>query len=320
MKWKKFTLETTTDAVDYLGSMFDDIGIEGMEIEDNVPLTESETKGMFIDILPELPPDDGTARVSFYLDEDEDTEEKLKAVREGLEEIRQFVNIGTAKITESETDDKDWINNWKQYFKPFTVDHILIKPTWEEIPEEHKDKLLIQIDPGTAFGTGKHETTQLCIRQLRKYVTEDTRILDVGCGSGILGMLALMFGAKYSVGTDLDPCAIDATYENMEVNGISKDKYEVMIGNIIDDKAVQDKVGYGCYDIVVANILADVLVPLTPVIVNQLKDGGIYVTSGIIEDKEETVKAAVEAAGLTVLEVHHQGEWVSVTARKETKA
>ena len=139
MKWKKFTLETTTDAVDYLGSMFDDIGIEGMEIEDNVPLTESETKGMFIDILPELPPDDGTARVSFYLDEDEDTEEKLKAVREGLEEISQFVNIGTAKITESETDDKDWINNWKQYFKPFTVDHILIKPTWEEIPEEHKD-------------------------------------------------------------------------------------------------------------------------------------------------------------------------------------
>ncbi len=132
-------------------------------------------------------------------------------------------------------------------------------------------------------------------------------------------MLALMFGAKYSVGTDLDPCAIDATYENMEVNGISKDKYEVMIGNIIDDKAVQDKVGYGCYDIVVANILADVLVPLTPVIVNQLKDGGIYVTSGIIEDKEETVKAAVEAAGLTVLEVHHQGEWVSVTARKKKR-
>ena len=178
MKWKKFTLETTTDAVDYLGSMFDDIGIEGMEIEDNVPLTESETKGMFIDILPELPPDDGTARVSFYLDEDEDTEEKLKAVREGLEEIRQFVNIGTAKITESETDDKDWINNWKQYFKPFTVDHILIKPTWEEIPEEHKDKLLIQIDPGTAFGTGKHETTQLCIRQLEKYVKRETKKLE----------------------------------------------------------------------------------------------------------------------------------------------
>ena len=230
------------------------------------------------------------------------------------------MDIGEASVVVDETEDIDWINNWKQYFHQFYIDDILVIPSWENIKPEDTDKMVIHIDPGTAFGTGMHETTQLCIRQLRKYVTEDTRILDVGCGSGILGMLALMFGAKYSVGTDLDPCAIDATYENMEVNGISKDKYEVMIGNIIDDKAVQDKVGYGCYDIVVANILADVLVPLTPVIVNQLKDGGIYVTSGIIEDKEETVKAAVEAAGLTVLEVHHQGEWVSVTARKETKA
>ena len=145
---------------------------------------------------------------------------------------------------------------------------------------------------------------------------EDSTILDVGCGSGILGMLALKFGAKYSVGTDLDPCAIDATYENMEENGISRDKYEVMIGNIIDDKEVQDKVGYEKYDIVVANILADVLVPLTPVIVNQLKQGGIYITSGIIDDKEETVLEAVKQAGLTVLEVTYQGEWVSVTAQK----
>lgn len=141
-------------------------------------------------------------------------------------------------------------------------------------------------------------------------------ILDVGCGSGILGMLALKFGAKYSVGTDLDPCAIDATHENMEVNGISGEQYEVMIGNIIDNTEVQDKVGYEKYDIVVANILADVLVPLTPVILAQLKPGGIYITSGIIDDKEQTVVDAVLKAGLTVLEVRHQGEWVSVTARK----
>lgn len=174
MKWKKFTLETTTEAVDFLGSLFEDIGIQGMEIEDNVPLTEKETKGMFIDILPELPPDDGSARVSFYLDEDEDAAAVLEKVREGLEELKPFVEIGKGTITASETEDKDWINNWKQYFKPFTVDHILIKPTWEEIPEEHKDKLLIQIDPGTAFGTGKHETTQLCIRQLEKYIRPET--------------------------------------------------------------------------------------------------------------------------------------------------
>ena len=318
MKWKKFTLETTTDAVDYLGSMFDDIGIEGMEIEDNVPLTESETKGMFIDILPELPPDDGTARVSFYLDEDEDTEEKLKAVREGLEEIRQFVNIGTAKITESETDDKDWINNWKQYFKPFTVDHILIKPTWETVPEEHKDKLLIQIDPGTAFGTGMHETTQLCIRQLEKYVTPDSEVLDVGTGSGILGITALKLGAKHVFGTDLDENAITAVGENLEANGIAPEQFKVVQGNIIDDKAVQDEVKYEYYDIAVANILADVIIMLQKEIPVHIKKNGIFITSGIIDMKEEAVKAAFEANdAFEIVEITHQGEWVSVTARKK---
>ena len=316
MKWKKFTLTTTTEAVDLISYTLDELGIEGIEIEDNIPLTEKETKGMFIDILPELPPDEGVAKVSFYLDEDDDIPAMMAKVKEALEELKPFTDLGACTFAESETEDKDWINNWKQYFKPFTVDHILIKPTWETVPEEHKDKLLIQIDPGTAFGTGMHETTQLCIRQIKKYVTPDTVILDVGCGSGILGMLALKFGAKYSVGTDLDPCAIDATHENMEVNGISGEQYEVMIGNIIDNTEVQDKVGYEKYDIVVANILADVLVPLTPVILAQLKPGGIYITSGIIDDKEQTVVDAVLKAGLTVLEVRHQGEWVSVTARK----
>ena len=320
MKWNKFRLKTTTEAEDIVSSMLMDLGVQGIEIEDKIPMTQAEKEQMFVDILPETGIDDGVAYISFYLEEDEEKESLLESVKNELEDMRAYAEVGEGTIEESQTEDVDWVNNWKKYFHQFYVDDILIIPSWEEVKPEDEGKMIVHIDPGTAFGTGMHETTQLCIRQLRKYVTEDTRILDVGCGSGILGMLALMFGAKYSVGTDLDPCAIDATYENMEVNGISKDRYEVMIGNIIDDKAVQDKVGYGCYDIVVANILADVLVPLTPVIVNQIKDGGIYVTSGIIEDKEETVKAAVEAAGLTVLEVHHQGEWVSVTARKETKA
>ena len=320
MKWKSFRLKTTTQAEDIVSSMLADLGVEGVQIEDKIPLTAADKEQMFVDILPETEADDGIAYLSFYLEEDADTESILKNVRQELEEMSEFMDLGECSIEESETEDVDWVNNWKQYFHQFYVDDIFIIPSWEDVKPEDEDKMVIHIDPGTAFGTGMHETTQLCIRQIRKHVTQDTEILDVGCGSGILGMLALKFGAKHSVGTDLDPCAIDATYENMEVNGISKDQYEVMIGNIIDDKAVQDKVGYECYDIVVANILADVLVPLTPVIVNQLKDGGIYVTSGIIEDKEETVKAAVEAAGLTVLEVHHQGEWVSVTARKETKA
>jgi len=316
MKWNKFRLTTTTEAEDIVSSMLMDLGIQGVEIEDKVPLTQSDKEQMFVDILPETETDDGVAYLSFYLEEDEDKEKVLADVRAELQDMASYLNVGACTIEESQTEDVDWVNNWKQYFHQFYVDDILIIPSWEEVKPEDSDKIVIHIDPGTAFGTGMHETTQLCIRQIRKYTTPETTILDVGCGSGILGMLALKFGAKYSVGTDLDPCAIEATYENMEVNGINKDMYEVMIGNIIDDKDVQDKVGYGKYDIVVANILADVLVALTPVIVDQLKDGGIYITSGIIDDKEETVVEAVKAAGLEVLEVTYQGEWVSVTARK----
>ncbi len=316
MKWNKFRIKTTTEAEDLVSSMLMDLGIEGVEIEDKVPLTQADKEQMFVDILPQIESDDGIAYLSFYLEEDVDKDEMLAKVRDEFEAMRAYANVGEGTIEESQTEDLDWVNNWKQYFHQFYVDDILIIPSWEEVKPEDEDKMIIHIDPGTAFGTGMHETTQLCIRQLKKHVTKETRILDVGCGSGILGMLALKFGAAYSVGTDLDPCAIDATYENMEVNGITRDQYEVMIGNIIDDREVQDKVGYDKYDIVVANILADVLVPLTPVILNQLKKGGVYITSGIIDDKEETVVEAVKAAGLEVLEVTYQGEWVSVTARK----
>ena len=316
MKWKQFRLKTTTQAEDIVSSMLADLGIEGVQIEDKIPLTEQDKEQMFVDILPDIPDDDGTAYLTFYLDEEEDVAPVLMNVRKELEDMRAFLDVGECTIEESETEDVDWVNNWKQYFHQFYIDDILVIPSWENVEPEDSDKMVIHIDPGTAFGTGMHETTQLCIRALKKYVTSETEILDVGCGSGILGMLALKFGAKHSLGTDLDPCAIDATHENMEVNGIRKDQYEVMIGNIIDDKAVQDAVGYEKYDIVAANILADVLVPLTPVIIHQMKPGAVYITSGIIEDKENVVVEAVKAAGLELLEVNHQGEWVSVVARK----
>lgn len=316
MKWNKITLEIREEVEDIVISTLADIGIEGAEIQDKQPLSEQDKKQMFVDILPDMPEDDGVAYLNFYLDEDEDVNAMLEKVKAELEELRMFVDIGSGMITLSQTEDKDWINNWKQYFKQFYVDDILIIPSWEEVKEEDKDRMIIHIDPGTAFGTGMHETTQLCIRQLKKYVTSETELLDVGTGSGILSIVALKLGAKHAVGTDLDPCAVPAVEENKEANEIPVEAFDMMIGNIIDDKEVQDKVGYEKYDIVVANILADVLVPLTPVILNQMKKGGIYITSGIIDDKEETVVNAVKAAGLEVLEVTHQGEWVSVTARK----
>ena len=317
MKWNKFRLKTTTAAEEIVSSTLMELGIQGVEIEDKIPLTQKDKEQMFVDIRPETAEDDGIAYITFYLEEEEDKDAVLQRVREELDDLSEFLDIGEAFIEESQTEDVDWVNNWKQYFHQFTIDDVLIIPSWEDVKPEDENKMIIHIDPGTAFGTGMHETTQLCIRQIRKYVTPDTEILDVGCGSGILGMLALKFGARHSVGTDLDPCAIDATHENMEVNGISGDQYEVMIGNIIDDKEIQDKVGYEKYDIVAANILADVLIPLTPVILSHLKSGGIYITSGIIDDKEEAVKEAVEAAGMEILEIGHQGEWVSVTARKK---
>ena len=318
MKWNKYTLKTRTEAEDLISSMMQDAGIEGIEIEDKVPLTQREKEQMFVDILPEGPADDGVAYISFYLEPDTDQEEMLDKVREGLKEIAGWgVDIGEATIQASETEDKDWINNWKEFFHQFYVDDILIKPSWEEVKPEDREKLLIQIDPGTAFGTGMHETTQLCIRQLRKFLTPETELLDVGTGSGILSIISLKLGAKHAVGTDLDPCAVEAVRENMEVNGIDPASFEMMIGNIITEKEIQDRVGYECYDIVVANILAEVLVPLTPVILSQLKPDGVYITSGIIDDKEDLVVETVKKCGLTVLEVTHQGEWVSVTARKE---
>ncbi len=316
MRWNQFRLTTTAEAEDIVSSMLMDLGIQGVQIEDKVPLTKEDKEQMFVDILPDIPEDDGKAYLTFYLDEGEDQGTILMKVRKELEEMRDFLDVGECTIEESQTEDVDWVNNWKQYFHQFYIDDILVIPSWEKVEAKDEDKLVIHIDPGTAFGTGTHETTQLCIRQLKKYVTEGARILDVGCGSGILGMLALKFGAAYSVGTDLDPNAIDAAQENMEVNGISSEQYEVMIGNIIDDQAVQDAVGYERYDVVAANILAEVLVPLTPVIVRQMKTGGIYITSGIIDGKETAVAEAVKAAGLEVLEVNRQGEWVSVTARK----
>ena len=317
MKWNRFTIKTKTEAEDVIISALADVGVEGVEIQDKQPLTETDKEQMFVDIMPEGPADDGIAYLNFYLEEDTETAPVLERVRAVLEEVRGYMDIGEGTITESQTEDKDWINNWKEYFHQFYVDDILIVPSWEEVKEEDKDKMILHIDPGTAFGTGMHETTQLVIRQLKKFVTKDTQMLDVGTGSGILGIVALKLGAAHVVGTDLDPCAIPAVAVNKEANDIKDETFDMLIGNIIDDKEVQDTVGYEKYDIVTANILADVLVPLTPVIVNQMKKGAYYITSGILDVKEEVVVKAVKDAGLQLVEVTHQGEWVSVTARKE---
>lgn len=375
MKWNKITIKTIAEAEDIIISTMYDIGLEGAQIEDKVPLSAWEKEQMFVDILPDAPDDDGVAYLNFFVEVPEksseirkpeaccaqdgnDSQEEHKTqtvdsvvqqeqelaaglsdgvdnsyfpvssgnpvdlealvaqVRQELEDLRMFMDIGEGTVTVSETEDKDWVNNWKEFFHQFYIDDLLVTPSWEAVKPEDEGKKVLHIDPGTAFGTGMHETTQLCIRAIKKYVTGSTRLLDVGTGSGILGIIALMYGAASVVGTDLDPCATEAVRENLEVNGISPEHFEMMIGNIISDKEIQDRVGYEKYDIVVANILAEVLVPLTPVIVGQLKKGGIYITSGIINGKEQMVADACGQAGLEVLGINQQGEWMSVVARK----
>ena len=321
MKWLGIRIKTTTEAEDLIiGSLYLR-GLEGAQIEDHIPLSPLEKEQMFVDIPPETGEDDGTAYLTFYLERVDDNNPDVQEIRaiidEELDQLRYYdIDAGELSVEIFETEDIDWINNWKKYFHQFTIDDLLVIPSWEEVSDEDADKMILHIDPGTAFGTGMHETTQLCIRQMRKYITPDTRLLDIGTGSGILGILALMYGAASVTATDLDPCAVPAVEDNLKNNGVDSRKFELMIGNIIDDRSVQDKVGYERYDIVMANILADVLIPMMPAASKALKPGGVIVTSGIIEGKEDSVSEAMKAAGLKVIDISEQGEWRSVTGRK----
>lgn len=317
MKYTKISLSTTTEAVDFISNLFDEIGLEGIQIEDNIPLSEEDKKAMFIDILPELPEDDGTATVSSYFDPAAfEIPQLQKKIEEGLQELSMFVDIGEAKLTFSDTDDKDWLNNWKEFFKPFRLaDNIIIKPTWEKLDQVSKDDIVIEIDPGIAFGTGAHETTKLCILGLKKYITPDTMLLDVGCGSGILSIIGLKLGAKYAVGTDIDEHALEATGENIAVNHITPDQFALYAGNIIEEQEIQQKVGFQKYQVVVANILADIIIPLSGEIAQHMTKDGVFISSGILNTKADEVEAALLKNGFLIAEKNEMGDWVSFVAK-----
>ncbi len=319
MKWTKVTIETTTQATDMLSYVLDEYGVEGIEVEDKIPLSEADKKAMFIDILPELPPDDGVAEISCYIDDKIDVKDLCRYISEQLEEMSAYMAVGTGKISLGETKDKDWINNWKEFFHPFRLeDNIVIQPTWTEIADAKEDDIVIHIDPGTAFGTGSHETTKLCISNLKKYIRTDgsTDVMDAGCGSGILSIIALKLGARKVYGIDIDELAVKASKENLALNDIPEEKYTIVQGNVIEDKEfAQSVASIGKYDIVVANILADVIIPLSAEIRPFMKENGVFITSGIIDMKEQAVKDALLQNGFEIIDVTHMGEWVSIVAK-----
>ncbi len=330
MKWKKLSLETTTVAVDLVCDMLLSLGIEGIEVVDKVPITEEEKKKMFIDILPELGEDDGIAIINFYLENEEDLPSLKVSINEGLEELRDFVEVGSGKLTLSETEDKDWINNWKEFFKPFRVDDtIVIKPTWEKLEEKKETDLVIEIDPGTAFGTGSHETTKLCILNMKKYMNPGATLLDVGCGSGILTIIGRKLGAKTAVAIDIDENAVSASKENCDVNQLdavlcqsfetatrTEGRIELFDGNVIEDRDLRARIGLNSYDFVVANILADIIIPLSKVVGEFMKPGAYFVSSGIIDMKAEEVKEAIVKNGFIIEEITTMGDWTSIVAKK----
>ena len=317
MKWNKYRMKTTTEAVDLISYTLGEMGIEGIEIEDKIPLSDEDKKKMFIDILPDLGEDDGVAYVSFYIEPEKDHAETLQEVTEAVKELADFVDIGEASIEKSETADVDWMNNWKKFWKPFKVDDkIIIKPTWEKLPEDTtEDTLVVELDPGTAFGTGMHHTTRLCITQMKKYLQKGQKLFDVGCGSGILSIISLLLGADSAFAVDIDPNAVDIAYQNAGMNDVDISKYTVKAGDIITNTELQNEIAKNEYDVVVANIVADVIIALAPKAREYMKQGGVFITSGIIEDRVDDVKAALEKCGFEINSIKQRKDWVSIVCK-----
>jgi len=318
-KWKKYRLEILSSAEEAVTAVLAEHGIASIEIEDKLPLTEEEKKYIFSDVMPEDNVDDGRAYISFYLEEEDDDRNIIADVRRALEDMRPFVDPGPCTIEFSETAEEDWINNWKKYFHTFAIDDVLIVPSWEKVPEDAKAGTILHLDPGTAFGTGKHETTRSCIRALSQYIGSGDRMLDIGTGSGILMLLSLKLGASHGVGTDLDPCAVPAVLQNMETNGIDASRYEFYLGNLITDNTLRDRIGRDSFDIAAANILSEVLLPMMPAASELLKPGGIYITGGIIDTREKIIRESLTTHGFRILQEIHDGEWVCLVSRKERR-
>lgn len=311
-KWMELCVTTTTEAVEAISNIFIENGAQGVAIEDPKDFFFQKANEYDWDYVDEevFNMDDENVYVKAYLSQSDKVNNIIENIEAQVKELSGFgLDIGVGELNISYIDEEDWSNNWKEYYKPFKIgDKIVIKPEWEDYEQEDGD-LIIEMNPGMAFGTGDHETTSMCIENLEKYVKPDSIVYDIGCGSGILGIVAAKLGAKSVVGIDIDENAVRVANENVLKNCV-EDIMSVHAGNLADDLLDSEKP-----DIVVANIIADIIMILSKDVKNILKDGGIFISSGIILSKIDEVVSNLESIGFEVLDVRKKGEWSCIIAR-----
>ena len=321
MDWIKVTVYTTTEGIEPVSGRMMQLGITGLVIEDenefNDFLEETKDAWDYVDenLIQKM---SGETRVIAYISDDVSGRELLSAIKSTMCELSDMdtdKKFGRLTVELEGTKTEDWANAWKQYFHAMEIgEKILVKPQWEEL-REPTDRVVFNINPGMSFGTGSHETTQLCLTQLEKYITPDCCMLDLGCGSGILSVVSLLLGAKEAVAVDIDPNCIDTAYENSDMNGIDRDRYTVISGNVLTDPDVKEIISKHKYEVVAANIVADVIIGLAPAARLYMKEGGVFITSGIIDGRQEEVKSALIDEGFEVVAMDRRKDWWSIVCK-----
>lgn len=324
MEWIEVFVATSQMGLEPVEGVLYQCGLNGLMIHDEADFAEFlENPNREWDyVADELVEEkqEQTTGITFFLRDNLYGREQLSQIKSALQSVKETekeLDLGSLEVTMKNVAEEDWANNWKKYFKPFPVgDKIMIKPSWEELPAQ-TDKIVLKIDPGHIFGTGTHETTQLCMELIEKYVKKDDLVLDIGCGSGILSIASLLLDAKEADAVDIDPNAIQIAYENSDRNDIDRSRYHVKAGNILEDEDLQASYSGKKYDLVAANIVADVIIALTKQVPAYIKDGGIFLCSGIITERKEDVLEALKAAGFAVLDIKEKTSWVAIATRYE---
>lgn len=320
MEWKQISIFTTTFGVDIVCDRLTDAGFSGFEIEDEKDFNEFlEHNTKYWDFVDEdlVKSKQGETCVKLYAEADNALKCKLLTIADCMKALKgedTDGSLGSLRIETASVMEEDWANNWKQYFKPTEVgDKILICPEWEEMPPSHRK--VFKVNPGLTFGTGTHHSTRMCIEHLEKIVGEGTTLIDIGCGSGILSIISLILGAKSATAVDIDENCVHVAYENLEMNGISADRYRVLSGDILTDEDLFNEISTLRYDVVVANIVADVIIALLPIAEKLTKDNGFFVCSGIIDERLPDVEKALRDSRFEIDRIVHSGGWSSVLCK-----